>query len=432
MILLKRWFVCGIALCLAAVMVGCAPLALQNVNDLLRAPELGQGQGEIQKALAAYLGEQPEYKYPKEGDWRSPLIVEDLDGDGIAEGILLYSLAGSTTARRGNNVYVAVLEQQDGTWTVTQDLEGAGTEVASFEVASLLGGNTKQLIVGFAASANLSNKSLSLYEYKDHQLGDLLYPTPYSRYELADFTGGGNTDLVIVTPDDQLGGLKLQYIPTSSGSLNLGLPPVKLDANFFSCSGIYPSSSADGSRLLVVDGVTDTKILTSDILYFSGEHFYKVDDSGALVGETARANPLLGARDIDGDGIVEIPQRVGMTEIVTLAGDKHLEYVQWMDFTAAQPQVKQFGLVDSGKGAYIHLPDAWMDKIRIQDGTAAEEWVIQDEASRRRLLSLRVFEGGETPPLDAILVSRVSRAYLLPSNTLTAAERKAITVTTLT
>lgn len=430
--LLKRWMACGLALCLAAVMAGCAPLALQNVNDLLRAPELGQGQGEIQKALASYLGEQPEYKYPKEGDWRSPLIVEDLDGDGNTEGILLYSLAGSTTAGRGSNVYVAVLEQQNGAWTVTHDMEGSGTEVASFEVADLLGSGKKQLIVGYATSANLSNKYFSLYEYQSHQLVELLYPTPYSRYELADFSGNGSTELVIVSPDDQLGGLKLQYIPTVSGSLNLGLAPVKLDANFFSCSGIYPSNSADGARLLVVDGLTDTKILTSDILYFSGEHFYKVDDSGALVGETARQNPLLRARDIDGDGIVEIPQRVGMTEIVTLAGDKHLEYIQWMDFTSAEPQVKQFGIVDSGKGSYIRLPEIWMDRVRVSDGRVAGEWGIQEESSRRQLLSLKVYEGGETPPLDALLVSRASGAYLLPSSALTAGERNVIAVTSLT
>ncbi|MDL2253127.1 hypothetical protein LJC49_03550 [Ruminococcaceae bacterium OttesenSCG-928-I18] len=418
------------ALCLALLLAGCAPLTMQNINDLLRAPELGQGQGEVQKALAAYLGEQPEYKYPKEGGMRSPLIVEDLNGDGVNEGILLYSLANSSTPGRSGNVYVAVLEQQEDEWVVTQDLEGAGSEVASFELADLFDNGQKQIVVGYA-SANLNTKIFSLYEYADGQLADLIYPAAYSRYELADFSGQGGMSLVIVSPDDQLGGLNLQYIPPKEGVLDLSLTPIKLDTNFSSCAGIYPSSSSEG-QLLVVDGVTETQVLASEILHFSGEHFFKVDDGGTIVGETARTNPLLNTRDIDGDEVVEIPRRVGMTEIVTLAGDKHLEYVEWMDFTTEEPKSKQFGIVDSDKGVYIRLPEPWRENIRIEDGKQSGEWSIRDTATRATLLTLEIFDGGQAPPMDAILVSRISDAYLVLSSSLPSYERNTIAVVSLT
>ncbi len=418
-------------LSLAFFLPGCSPLAFQNVNDLLRAPELGRGQGEIQKALATYLGEQPEYKYPKEGDWRSPLILEDLNGDGSKEGVLLYSLSGSATAGRGNNVYVAVLEYQQGAWVVTQDIEGPGTEVASFETTKLLNNGKSQLLVGFSTSSSLGNKTLSIYEYAGGQLAELAYPAPYSRYELADFSGQGGIELVIVSPDDQKESMKLQYIPTAGGTLDMSPAPVMLDANFASCSGIYPTSSETGERMLILDGKTDKGVLYSDILRFSGEHFYKVEDGGVLTGETARANALLTSRDIDGDGIVEIPQRLGLTEIVTLAGDKKLEYVQWIDFTGPEAVSKQFGLVDTGKGVYIRLPESWQDTVRVEDGQNDGEWYIRREDTREKLLSLLIFEAGQSPPPDALLVSRVSGAYLVPSISLMAAERNLISVTSL-
>ncbi len=427
----KRLRLLCLLLVLSVLLFGCSPITLQNVNDLLRAPELGQGQGEIQQALADYLGEQPSFKYPKEGEWQSPLILEDLDGDGTVEGVLLYGLADPVAAGRSANVYVAVLQQQGGEWVVVQDLEGLGTEVASFEVANLLSANTRQLIIGFASASNLNTKTFSLFEYKNDKLEDIIAATPYSRYELVDIYGTGHSELILVSPDDQLGGLNLRYIPAENGSLNLSLSPVQLDANFSSCGGIYPSSSAEGTPMLVVDGITDTQLLASDLLYFSGEHFFKVNDSGTLVGETARSNTLLSSRDIDGDGIVEVPQRVGLSTIETDAADKNMEYVQWVDFTGEVSEVKEFGLVDSGKGVYIRLPDSWMDNLTVLDGAGAEEWILQNSETSEILLSLQVFGNNETAPPDGILVSHVSGAYLIPSSGLSQAEHNIISVHSL-
>ncbi len=419
-------FVCCLMLCV--LLFGCSPIALQNITDLLRAPELGQGQGEIQQALASYLGEQPSLRYPKEGNWQSPLIVGDLDGNGSVESVLLYGLADPVAAGRSNNVYVAVLEQQDGVWQVVQDLEGLGTEVASFEVVDLLQNGKQQLIIGFASASNLNTKTFSLFEYNGNRLEDLVGATPYSRYELIDIDASGQQDLVIVSPNDQIGGLNLQYIPVENEQLNLSLAPVQLDANFSSCDGLYPSSSADGTTMLVVDGLTDTQLLASDLLYFTGEHFYKVNDSGALVGETARTNPLLSSRDIDGDGIVEIPQRVGLSPIETPAADKSLEYVQWVDFTGQEPLVKEFGILDSGKGAYIRLPESWKDNLTVLDGAAPEEWILSDSESGETLLHLQVVGSSEPPPPNSLLVSHVSGTYLIPGASLSSAERNIIRV----
>ena len=406
-------------------LTGCTPLAFQKIDDLLRAPALGQGQGEIQKALAETLAEEPQYKFPKEGDWRSPLIMADLNGDGAEEAVLLYSIAsGVAQQEKGNNVYIAILENADSKWRVTQKLEGVSTEVASLEVVDLLADGTKQLIVGFA-TANLGSKTFSLYQYADETLIEM-YSKPYSRYALGDFTGRGGTDLVLVTPTDSVDKLQLIYLPTVNGVLEPPQPPIKLYENFASCTGIYPSNGPNGERYLIVDGVLENGILSSQIIAYSGERFYMLEDSSRIIGESGRINPLLKAKDIDGDTIVEIPLRIGNNELETIHADKRLEFIEWKDFTAAEPVTKQFGLLDSDRNVYIRLPDAWREETIVVDGKGPGEWVIQNTSNLSPLVSLQVLSAGETPSAGAVHVPGTASTYVILTNNLTGTERDAI------
>ncbi|MGD9560648.1 MAG: hypothetical protein AB7V55_08600, partial [Oscillospiraceae bacterium] len=291
----KRALLLLLTLCFVLGVAGCGTVTMQNTYDLLRAPVLGGGLDEIQNALKAYLGgEEPQYKYPRSGEWRSPLLQTDLNGDGRQEAIVLYSVPETATTylEKGSMVYIAVLERVEGVWTVLQDVQGMGTEVISVEVADLLDGETLQLIVCFA-NANLSSTVFTLYQYIDFRL-DKTIQYDYSRYQIGDFTGRGGNDLILVSRSDQLGGLLLIYMPIRDGHfVSEDFPaPVKLDANFVSCVNLVPGAAPDGGRLLVVDGhtATDNGPLASQMIYSSAENelFYTTEDYNPLRGAAAR------------------------------------------------------------------------------------------------------------------------------------------------
>ena len=406
-------------------LTGCAGFTYKNINELLRAPALGGGLDEIQKALTAYLdGVEPQYKYPKEGDWRSPLIQADLNGDGIEEAVLLYSVPDASSLY----VYVALLEQVDGVWQVVQNVQGVSAEVASLEVADLLEDGTRQLIVGYSKS-NFSAKTFALYTYTDGEL-ERAFQRDYSRYEIGDFTGHGTTDLVVVSPTDELGGITLEYIAAKEGLFVTDNVPVLLDSNFQACSNIAPGLGAEGEHVLVVDGPIEEGRLFSQIVYYSGEHFFTVDDSHALRAASARWNHLLLSRDINSDGMVEIPLRD--MEITTPNADKRLEFVCWMDFfTDPEGEVRQFGLLDSDRGLYISLPDDWRGNLVVSDGEGTGEWRLQDAQTRKVLLHLQVLDTGEAPPVGSLRVLGSANSYLVFSSGLTEAQEESIAMTLL-
>lgn len=433
----KRPLLVCLALCAALLLGGCAPLNFQNVNDLLRAPELGQGMGDIQKALVAELNTADiQYKYPKEGSQRGPILMADLNGDGKDEGVLVYSLGAS--AEKSSIVNLAVLEQNDeDEWQVTYQMQGLDTEVASFQAVDLLGTGAMQLLVGYGNS-NLTTRTLCLYTYSQQSLTQELQQG-YSRYELGDFSGSGGSDLLVVTPENDQGGLMLRYYPTAEGHFLEQPAAIALDTNFQSCSGIYAGISAaiegengpEERRMIVVDGLTSTGLLSSQILYFQpqGPYFYTIGDTNPLRGVSSRANSLLKSADIDEDGVVEIPKQV--KEITTPRADKRLEFVNWLDCSVTavnpeiEPTVKQFGLVDSDRSFYIHLPEAWRDKVEVVDGSGKGEWRMQRISSGETLLSLETVAAGSAQ-LGATLLPGTSDTYLVPSTALTPMERETL------
>lgn len=420
-----------LALGFALLAAGCNPFATQNIDDLLRAPALGQGQGEVQKALANYLGEEPQYIYPKEGGRASPLTLADLDGDGIEEGVLLYSVANSATWNntKGSNVYVAVLEYTGEGWQVVQDVPGNFSDVASCEAANLLGDGTLQLVVGFA-TPGFTSKALVLYQYADGVLTKILERN-YSHYAIDDFTGRGGSDLLVVSAEDNPGGLQLQYIPTQDGVF-VELPEaVNLSTDFKSCVGLYPSRTPEEDRLVVVvDGeLQNNGMLASQFVDYSAGRFYAMPDVTALVSETARYSGLLRSRDIDGDGIVEIPQEI--KDIGTFENDKQLKYIEWVNFTGSEPESRQFGMLDADRGIYIRFPAEWRDTVIVTDGGQKGEWVVRNRDSNQRLLALREVGSDEAPPPGSMHVSGTAGTYLVFGDKLPALQRNVIQVVAL-
>ena len=106
------------ACALAAVLLlsGCSAVTGSDVESLLRAPQASGETSAVQKALNSALGVTATLKYPASGDFLSPFLFGDWDGDGQDEAAVLYTLDASA-----GNVYLAILEPTDENgWRVTQ------------------------------------------------------------------------------------------------------------------------------------------------------------------------------------------------------------------------------------------------------------------------------------------------------------------------
>ena len=254
-----------VALILAvALLSGCS--AANDVDTLLRAPQLSGESAALQKALNSYLGGSATLKYPASGDFLSPFAFGDWDGDGTNEAAVLYTV--DTT---GSNVFLAVLEPNgENSWRVSQTVEGLSSEVETFSAAHLRDADSQQLLAGYGSAQG--DRYLVVYEYDGTTLSTII-SNRYTEMVLGDFTGKGNTqDLVIALPTDtEYGGVTLQLLTNVEGefrsyqTLNLG------EGSYSGCAALSAGQGRDDAMYLVMDAWAGGNSLVSDIILYDGE-----------------------------------------------------------------------------------------------------------------------------------------------------------------
>lgn len=353
----------GMLLCL--LLAGCSmPGEPVQVEELLRAPRLSGDYGDIQTALNDWLGESAQLKYPLQGDLLSPFLLQDLDGDGRQDAAVLYTTAKSS------NVCIAIL-QRDSTdaWQVRQNVEGLADTVENVRLAQLQPGNAVQLVVGYMAAQG--DHYLAVYSYENGELATIL-EQQYEQYLVEDITGGGNQDLILMSTLED-GGVQIELLTVDKEGSFQQVAVMGLSANRFAgCASVAAGMGADGKHYLVLDGWTGISgnNLASVLLHFDEDTQQMVPASQIsterLYTASLRNVPGLVSRDLDGDGIVEIPTQPEEAGLLNMSQGRRMDFIVWMDYTSSHPE-KSFGLLDEETNCYIELPMEWEGNLKLTD-----------------------------------------------------------------
>ena len=362
-----RHFRHALALLLVSVLLaGCNALPGENlqVEELLRAPRLSGDYGAVQTALNDWLGESAQLKYPMQGELLSPFLLQDLDGDGQQDAAVLYTTAQST------NVCIAILQRDDtGAWQVRQSVEGLADTVENVRLAQLRAGDDCQLVVGYVAAQG--DHYLAVYAYNDGQLSTILEQS-YEQYLVEDITGGGSQDLILMSTQED-GSVQIELLTADREGSFRQVAVNGLSADKFSgCASVAAGAGADGRHYLVLDGWTGISgnNLASVLLCYDETSQQMVPatriSSQRLYNASLRNVPTLVSRDLDGDGIVEIPTQPDEAGLLNLSQSRRMDFIVWMDYTSSHPE-KSFGLLDEETNCYIELPAEWEGNLKLTD-----------------------------------------------------------------
>ena len=371
---MKIWQrICRILGCVAlcVVLAGCdlLPGERAQVEELLRAPQLSGDYGAIQTALNEWLGESAQLKYPMQGDLLSPFLMQDLDGDGQQDAAVLY------TTPQSSNVCIAILQRrEDGTWKVQQNVEGLADTVETVSLAQLRSGEACQLVVGYMAAQG--DHYLAVYAYTEGVLSTIL-EQPYQQYLVEDITGGGHQDLILMSTLED-GGVQIELLTVNRDGMFQQLAVMGLSANKFSgCAAVAAGIGSDGKNYLVLDGWTGISgnNLASVLLRFDEDSQQMVPASQIgteeLYNAYLRNVPGLVSRDLDEDGVVEIPTQPEEAGLLNMSQGRRMDFIVWMDYTSRQPK-KSFGLLDEETNCYIELPMEWEGNLKLTDSAGYE------------------------------------------------------------
>ncbi len=308
---------------------GCsAIIGSGSVDELLRAPQTSQLMSDIQSALNSFKNDTVQLKYPRGYKEQSPILVADIDSDGIDEAVILY-----TSEQNGQRVRLAVLENTELGWQVVQDIEGLSSEVMDLELAELAQGDV-QIVVGYA-NATLVDKFLCVYSYKNDNLYYNL-ETAYTNYLVVDVNESGMNDLLIVSNGEEEGALSAQWVTLKNSSSGMELlQAIVLDSRFVTCNEIYFVKSGD-SEGIIIEGLFANGWTANEVFKYTSdsENFIKWPQGETDVPlTTLRYAEDLNVSIVEDSAVLRVPTNV--TKISTFNNPNRFYYVTWQDYLSS-------------------------------------------------------------------------------------------------
>lgn len=407
------------ALALALCLTGCSVLPGGETESLLRAPRLSGQSSAVQKALNSYLGSVATLKYPASGDFLSPFLFGDWDGDGTQEAAVLY-----TAESGGSNVWLAILEPTgSGGWRVSQQTEGLSSEVETVSYAHLRDAESLQLLVGYDSAQG--DRYMVVYLYNGDETLQTVNKQSYTDMLVADVTDGGDgtQDLVLALPTEtENGGINLQLLTYTGGDTFLAAQTLAVGEGYYSgCAGLHAGVGGDGASYLVVDGWTSSasSLASSIILYDADSGFLKtylppgVPD---LYSATQRYDTELLSRDLDGNGTVDIPTEVADGGTVSEDLTNKLHFLLWKDYATEEGGNNIFGVYDSEHSFFLRLPESMHGNVSLKANASGSGWILCNLTGEIQYCELRVVD----PAADDTRTGKYSRVATIGSQQLQA------------
>lgn len=240
-------------LCVILIFSGCSVSKFES-GDLMRPPRLDGNFGKIQMKIEKECGDDVLFKYPKSGDYRSSIVLKDINGDGNDEAIAIYK---KNTSER--SICLDILSEVNGDWIRSRGFISNYDDVDKICFADIDGDGKNEIIIGWSNNLDDCQNHITVYDWRDIGVKEVILNDSYMDLDLIDIDDDGIKEIFIVQnkiSDENKTEIKL-----------LKLEGDQQDLNFCEISSIALNASLQDVHITegMLEGERHSVILTSKI-----------------------------------------------------------------------------------------------------------------------------------------------------------------------
>ena len=378
---------------LAVLLFALSGCTFPSGDDLLAAPKPSANYQTLQVELENLLSSGVTYTAPTDGENRSPIQLVDLDGDWADEAIAFFRGSSSVTS---NAFKVYVYKKQDQQYVCTGAIEGKGTAILSVDYPTITPAGRRGMLIAWKLPGD-GVGALTMCDFDKNCAPGLLLETEYSAMELADLTGDGAKDLLLITnnPAGQRVARLYQY--------HIGLDLVGEAATSAEAVSVERMTSGrvrDSLPAVFAEQKTAGGVgLTTDIfVYADGTLQNLALDSEDSINRGTYRPVSVYAADINGDGVTELPRAVLMAGYDEAAATDALFMLDWYAYSAdAAPELVKTTYQNVSDGWSLDIDPAWHDQITAvktsESGISAVEFAQDTGGGRIPLFTIYCVTG---------------------------------------
>ena len=313
------------ALCL--LLSGCF---FRPVDELYAIPQPSKDYEALQARLGEVVAQGGEYAAPLTGEMIQSVQLQDLDGDGRQEAIAFFRMSNEEKPLK-----IYIFRQVGQEYETFAVIEGAGAAINCVDYVQMDDEPFKEVVVSWQMTAQVH--SLAAYSVGPEQVEELMR-TDYDSYKIFDLDQDNQQELVVFrtatgsVPQAELYDFDGVLSRTSVAPLSVGAyvgadGTIKSDYLSLVQTGyladkvpaLFASSSyGENGSITDIFAVQDGKLENVTLEPETGES-----------GETVRFYTQVTPRDINGDGITELPQPVPLTDYRIVTDSVNFWLVHW-------------------------------------------------------------------------------------------------------
>lgn len=358
--------VLALAFCLAVLLSGCF---FKSVEQLYAVPQVSEDYEALRVRLGELTDMGGEYAAPQSGDRIQSVQLQDLDGDGRQEAVAFFRFPGEEKSLR-----IYIFRQTGDSYEQMGVIEGSANAINSVDYVQMDNDPYQEIVVSWQLTATLH--TLAVYSVGPSQVEELMR-TDYDNYKLCDLDQDNQQELIVFrTPADALPRAELYNFDgvltvTGEASLSAGA--------FISADGTVKSDYITSLQTGYLTGRVPAVFATSsygengaitDIFVCEEGKLRNVTmdpETGESL-ETIRYYTPPALRDVNGDGIMEVPQPVPLPEYSNRQGVETVSFwlVRWRQFDAAgNPTTISSTYYNDRDSWYFTIPEEWEKNLSL-------------------------------------------------------------------
>lgn len=348
----KRIWLLGGVLALTWLLSGCS--FFSSAEGLFTLPQLPIEYTDLSEQIRGLIAEGYEYASPTGGRNIQSVQMVDLDGDGDEEAVAFFRRSSDEKPLK-----IFVFRANEDSYEQLCALESSGSAIDSVYYRDLTGDGVLELVVGWRISAEV--QTVAVYQI-GHQPTTLMQSS-YVRYSIEEMNGDGIPSLLVLRADEN--GISLaEFYSWQEDAMTVSYSSRLSGTMAELARGSVVSGALTGeTRAVFITGVSDESQVTTDILIYredSGLVNVTLDPRTGRSGVTS-AYLQLRPQDIDGDGVVEVP------DPETDESGQITGVVKWLRFDEwGRSENAMSTSHDPSGGWYFILPEEWTGRVTVR------------------------------------------------------------------
>lgn len=377
----KSFIITGLllVLCIAFSVIGSSSL-IKTVDSLLTPPLYYSEYEDLVECFNRFVEGEFVLCSPSNGDYTSAISVDDFDGDGRDDAIIIYRQPQSEAMAN-----VCFLKKSKEGWNAINTFQGYGNDVNSIHIGDIDGNGEPEAMVIWSYRGIGSGYVFAVYGRSDSGVFDELANETCDTADILDVDADGTDEVFYISSssDGSVITRTASVMKYKNGKIR-EIGRTEVDPNVAMYYQPRIENPADGAAPgIFVDAIRGDKKMITEKIVWDSEAKKLI---APLYDKEAGANILsvryeqIECRDVDSDGLIEIPvQFLCNTTHHSETPDDVLYITKWTVFEGNNPEVKETEIINADDGYAISIDKSGIKNPGVRKYKSRNCWIIFED-----------------------------------------------------